>query len=326
MKAPTKIKRRNTMAELNNNQSTEIVVPEKKKKSSLKIVLFAALAVLVIAAGIFFIFPDHIDYFIAEKKFNSGEYEQARLAYWDLGDFKDSKQKVLLCHENIGDIYFEEGNYEDAVNLYLLAENTEKADKAYLAWAEYYVEYASYKNAIEKYEKITTMDVLENITEAEYLYLSAEKENHSVLQLEENYNRFKALADSGYKDSKEIFDKAYAWDAKVYLSNKADDYTYETMYKIKFNDIDSVKRSDKMYFTIYLQGGIPGESLELEFKASLPGGASKKESITLQNDEFMGWQLWYTSPSNAPTGNGTVKVYDKKTDKLLFTKKFKVTK
>ena len=306
-----------------------VIVPEdapKKKNKALKIVLLAVVAVMIIAAGVFFIFPEHIDYMIAEHKFNSGDYEKARLAYWDLGNFKDSEEKVLLCHEGIGDNYMAEGNYEDAAVSYDMAGNKEKRDEAYYKWAQYYVEYASYKNAIEKYEEITTRDVSEEIKEAEYLYFSSVKDDNDVLLVDENYFRFKALADSGYKDAKEIFDKAYAWDVKVYLSDEENDYTFETQYKINFNDKDSVSRKSKMYFAICLEGGVPGEELKMYYRIALPNAETKKETFTLCPGEYICPYFWYTSPSNAPTGNGTLKIYNAKTDKLLFTKKFKVTK
>lgn len=300
--------------------------PKKKKSPALKIAIFSAIAVAIILLGVFVIFPDHIDYMIAEHKFNSGDFENARLDYWDLGDFKDSQQKVLLCHEGIGDKLLEEGEYEDAVTSYSMAENDEKRDEAYYRWAEYFIEYGSYKNAIDKLNKITTKDVSSELTEAEYLYFSAEKDNDDILQLEENFTRFKALADSGYKDSKTIFDEAYAWDIKVYLSNKENDFSFESQYKINFNDTDKVSRKDKMYFTVCLEGGMPDEELEVYYKISFPDTPSKKESFSLCVGEYICPYFWYTSPSNAPTGSGTFRIYNAKTDKVLFTKKFTVTK
>ncbi|MBR6800626.1 MAG: hypothetical protein IKM61_02605 [Eubacteriaceae bacterium] len=289
----------------------------KKKNPAVKIALICLAALILVIGGVCVLMPDFVDYVFAGMSFNSGNYEKALVKYEEIPDYKDSAEKILLCHEGIGDKQMEEKNFGDAVISYKKAENTEKLDKAYLAWGDFYVENKSYYNAIDAYENITTMDMTEKLSEAYYLYFVANQNDYGVLHLPKNYIFFTALALDEYKDSKQLYEEAYSWKVEVRLQD-AEDASF-------YSDLDQVKRTKKMYFVVSAKGGHPGEVLKLKCKASIPGG-TQTYNLELAHDYYAKPILWYNSPSSAPTGNATFKVYNKETNDLLFTKKFKVTK
>ena len=289
-----------------------------KKKGGLKIALIAVLVFTLLIGSAFVFFPDHVDYFSAGLKFNSGKYEEAIEIYKGFDkDFLETEEKLIITYEALGDKQISEKRYGDAVISYKNAGNNEKLDNAYISWGDFYMENASYYNAIDAYESVKNIDVSGKIDEGYYQYFLEKKSDYNVLHIARNHDKFKELADKNYKDAKTVYDEAYKWKVKVFLRDKLEDSIT--------TDMDSVKRTKTMYFTVWVQGVKPGEEIKLRYKATIPGG-TLSEKFTLKHDYYVTPIIKYNSPSSAPTGKATFKIYNDKTDELLFTKEFKVPK
>ena len=90
-------------------------IKNKVKKISIAVLLFA------VAIGAFFIgikvLAPNIKYNSAEKLLESGQYDEAEAAFTELGDFKDSEEKIYECKYQKAMSLLSEGKIQDSYEL-----------------------------------------------------------------------------------------------------------------------------------------------------------------------------------------------------------------
>ena len=87
-------------------------------------VLICAIAVIAVVLGVggFFVYKNVIapgnKYSNAVEMASAGDYDGAISSFQELGDYKDSKEKVKECYYNKAEKLFESGSYSDAIGFY----------------------------------------------------------------------------------------------------------------------------------------------------------------------------------------------------------------
>lgn len=85
---------------------------EQRKRALHKAVAVIAALAAIVAAAVFFVVRPSVNYSAATNKFMNGEYESAKDEFSALGDYKDSKERALLCDVLID---LQAGSSEEAV-------------------------------------------------------------------------------------------------------------------------------------------------------------------------------------------------------------------
>lgn len=116
------------------------------------------------------------------------------------------------------------------------------------------------------------------------------------------YKYAKTLSDNNFKDSKKYYKELTAWHAEVVMNGSADSTTAAT----------SVSKYGNMYAHIKISGGPLDGSTSIKAVFTLPSGS--KVTVKFDNklkDGHSGWcYCYYNTPSRAPAGTCSVKIYD----------------
>lgn len=297
-------------------------------------------------------------YLEAKALKDAGEYKKAADIFASLGDYSDSKALAKESNYLYADSLLESGDYKNAVEAFELAGDYKEAP-AKLPEAKYlyacslvgssdlkdayklYKELGDYKDSAELYKKtcyqhglnmlekkmwgdaVDVFSKLDNyeeskskLKEAKYGYVLAHKNNSDML----TYRYLEELKEAKYKDSKEIYKSLYAWSVELVALN-TDENDYKTI-------LSSVSRKNKyLHFEFVVQGGPPGESINIIDKVYWPDGSVSKSDWYWENQRRGNTIVLYWD-DGFYTGTGTmkVKVYHKKTGDFLGEASIKITK
>jgi len=306
------------------NQSTATPIsPIKKQKvkksKKLKIALLIT-GIVAIVAVLFFVFAiPEINYQRANTLLNEDKYDAARLAFTDLGNYRDSEDMVDECTYQKACALLEEESYDSAIKLFkdlgsysnskdMLDECTyQKAcsliseisiDNYYSAKnmakeaIDLFEGLNGYKNSDDKINEVKYKVVSNHyfdIYEGEILY-----RNHDTTI----FDYLKELKSANYKDSANLYKKLYDWKIEVVAvnSSKDDDTT----------NPGTIKRNKPIYFHIELSGGEPNASVRISVKDSFPSGNSG--DFTFEKKWTDGYTGWYGWP-NGLSSTGILRCY-----------------
>lgn len=240
-----------------------------KKSKKLKIALLIT-GVVAFVAILFFVFAmPEINYQRASTLLNEDKYDAARLAFVDLGNYRNSEDMVDEC------------TYQKACSLI-----------SGISIDNYYSAKTTAKEAIDLFEGLNGYkNSNDKINEVKYKVVS----NHSSYIYEgEIYYRnndttifdyLRELKSHNYKDSANRYKKLYDWKIEVVAVNSSedDDTTNQT----------TIKRNTPIYFHIDLSGGEPNEEIRITVKSTLPNGNTTEYTFeTKWNTYSAGWYGW----------------------------------
>ena len=247
----------------------------------------------------------------------SGKYEKAIEKYEALGDYKDAKNRIWECWILMGDSFYENGDFQDAINAYETALDLkedgsihEKIRLCYIAIGDSYYNAGEFEKAIGVYTVASEIaagdDVVEKINAAKLGYVKAFQSDRTK-QVEAFLDE---LVEAGYPGAQELYDAYYAWHTSIIANTSEDDYS---------SDVDTVSRKSTVYFHATLSGGEPDESLRLYYEVSWPDGHT--EIYNLDSEWRAGDRITarfqYVIPIFGKEGKLTFTLYDRNTREAL---------
>lgn len=258
-----------------------------------------------------------IQYEEAIKLQESGKYEKAIDKFESLGDYKDCKEHIWECYISIGDRYYKNGEYEQAIKTYTTAMNLKESDriqtkirKCYIGIGNRYYENNEFENAIASYQTAMEMkdtDALqEKINQAKFGYVKA----YQSKRTEQVETYLAELMSIKYPGIQEIYDTYYAWHVKIIANNSEDDYS---------NDMETISRHDTAYFHATLSGGEPSEEIELYYEIAWPNGAKQIYELgsKWKSGSKITARFQYPIPLFGSEGKLTFTLYDKSNNEAL---------
>lgn len=242
-----------------------------KKSKKLKIALLIT-GIIAIVAVLSFVFAiPEINYQRANTLLNEDKYDAARLAFTNLGNYRDSEDMVDEC------------TYQKACSIMSIIDK----DLLYVFAKD------RAQDAIDLFESLNGYkNSDENIIEVKYRY--ALYNHYIVFDDGEIYYRnddttlfdyLKELKSIDYKDSANLYKKLYDWKIEVIAVNSSedDDTTNQT----------TIKKNTPIYFHIDLSGGEPNEEIRITVKSTLPNGDTTEYTFeTKWNTYSAGWYGW----------------------------------
>ena len=181
---------------------------------------------------------------------------------------------------------------------------------AYVAAGNYLKKDGDYVKAIEYYRKALKLDkdpsIKKKILACKYSYVEA-NQNVGGDRFVKYLNQ---LVGIGYEGAQSIYDAYYAWDASVVANNKADD---------AYTSMDSVDKSDTIYFHTTISGGPPDGTIQLYYQIIWPDGSADRKDIdsTYHSGSQITSRFQYPIPLLAKAGKMTFEVYNRGTHELL---------
>ena len=290
-----------------------------KKSKKLKIALLIT-GVVAIVAIFFFVFAiSEINYQRANTLLNEDKYDAARLAFIDLGNYRDSEDLVDECTYQKACSLLDNGSYDSAIKLFkelgnysnskdMLNECTYQKACSLISGISidnYYSAKTTAKEAIDLFEGLNGYkNSNDKINEVKYKVVS----NHHFYTYEgEIYYRnndttifdyLRELKSQNYEDSANRYKKLYDWKVEVVAVNSSedDDTTNQT----------TIKRNTPIYFHIDLSGGEPNEEIRITVKSTLPNGNTTEYTFETKWDTYSaGWYGW----SEGLYSTGTLRCY-----------------
>lgn len=246
-----------------------------------------------------------------------GKYEQAIEKYTELGDYKDSKKMIIKCWVLIGDRYYEDGEFQNAINAYETAMDLKKDDSlyekirlCYIGIGDQYFKDGEFEKAIGIYTVAAEIaagdDVVEKINAAKMGYVKA----YQADRTDQVETYLDDLVSAGYSGAQELYDAYYAWHVSIVANTSEDDYS---------SDVDTVSRTDTVYFHASLSGGEPSESIALYYEISWPDGRSEiydLDSNWKAGDKITA-RFQYAIPLFGKEGKLTFTLYDRNTKEAM---------
>lgn len=257
--------------------------PKEKKGNSKKIIIpiIAIVLIAAIAAVIVLVGLPLLKYQKANRLFAAGNYEGAISTFKELGDYKDSKQKIEMIKEaKRDDMYtsardlFDEGNYKDALDKFTelgdYKESAEFIKKCNYELAVEQLEYKNYDKALELFVAAETDAADKQFMECKYQFCLADKTNSSDV-----YAMLKELKEAKYKDAAKIMSERFKWSIKTVINTDSED--------AKTNET-TVDAEDMIYCHFTVDKGVEGETIKLKATYTWPGAEEKE--IDLGGKEF----------------------------------------
>ena len=284
------------------------------------IILIVLLLLLATGGGIAvykYLAAPAIQYEEAIKLQNSGKYEKAINKFESLGDYKDCKEHIWECYISIGDRYYDNGEFEKAIDTYNTAMKMKESDriqtkirKCHIGIGNRYYENGEFENAIASYQTAMEMkdtDALQDkINKCKFGYVKANQSKRT----EQVETYLAELMSIKYPGIQEIYDAYYAWHVKIIANTSEEDYS---------NDVETISRHDTAYFHAILSGGEPSEEIELYYEIAWPNGS--KQIYGLDSKWKTGSKITarfqYPIPLFGTEGKLTFTLYDKSTNEAL---------
>lgn len=255
-------------------------------------------------------------YHYAVELASSGDYDAAIEILKRVGEYDDSEALLNSYCLSSATEHYEAGEYEDALKYYTEINDYDKTSEMYLeSLYQVTLNDRNYKRAAETFgnELKGYKDSDSQRLEFMYKYATSWGQTNSLTM----YNFLKELALNGYKNSKELFDSIYSWNADIIVNDSESDTK---------TDMSSLSRYDMFYFHITLLGGEPGEMTCLRAVGHFPDGSSS--TVNFDGNWASGWTGWcyfyYNNPSFAPLGTFTLDLYDGNGN-LIATKDVRIT-
>ena len=189
------------------NQLTATKIPMQTKVTSgksrkiKKFLIISGIVAIIAVLCIAFAIPE-INYQRANGLLNEEKFDAARLAFEDLGNYRDSKEMINECLYQQACSLLDDGSYDSAISMF---------------------------NDLDGYKKSQ-----EKIKEAKYNYVLKHKNNDDS----KTYSYLKELKNADYKDSANIFKNLYEWKITVIAINSSE--TDETTNKTSISRYDAV--------------------------------------------------------------------------------------
>lgn len=303
--------------------SAPAIANGKKKKKQIILIISIIIMLLLVSIGGFFVYKylaaPAMKYEDAMQLQADGEYLKAIKKYEALGNYRDSENMIWECYICIGDNYFSEGNYTEAIETYNTAlglKDTkaihDKIWKCYVGIGDNYFNSGKYESAISTY--LDALDLKDSekvrgkINDAKFGYVKSNKSKGGSKF--ENY--MNELMEINYSGIREIYDEYYAWHITIMANNSESDFS---------TDMDTISRKDTAYFHITVRGGEPDEKINLFYEITWPNGA--RQVYDIDNEWGDGSQITarfqYPMPLFGKEGQLTFKLFDKSTQELLET-------
>lgn len=316
---PSKSNEKNNIVPLENNSATAHKKFRLGFKGKIAIAIIACLALIGVCGFAIYkhMAAPAMQYEEAQQLQADGKYEEAIEKYKALGDYKDSKNLIIKCWVLIGDRYYENGEFQDAINSYETAMDLKK-DKSlyekirlcYIGIGDQYYEEGEYEKAIGVYmvaaEIAAGDDVVDKINACKMGYVKKYQDDRT----EQVEAYLEELVSDDYPGAQEIYDAYYAWHVKIVANTSESDYS---------SDIDTASRSDTVYFHAMLSGGEPSESIALYYEISWPDG--RHEICDLDSNWKAGDKITarfqYAIPLFGKEGKLTFTLYDRNTQEAL---------
>lgn len=306
-----------------NQSSTMPINPIKKqrikKPKHLKITLIITGVVAILAVLFFVLAMPEINYQRANTLLNEDKYDAARLAFIDLGNYRDSEDMVDECTYQKAYSLLEQKSYDSAIKLFkelgnyrdskdMLDECTyQKACSliSEISIDNYYSANNTAKEAIDLFEGLNGYKNSDDkINEVKYKVVSYHyfytyegeiyyRNNDTTI-----FDYLRELKSQNYKDSANRYKKLYDWKVEVVAVNSSedDDTTNQT----------TIKRNTPIYFHIDLSGGEPNEEIRITVKSTLPNGNTSEYTFeTKWNTYSAGWYGW----TEGLYSTGTIRCY-----------------
>lgn len=294
--------------------------PLRKNFKARIIIAIAACLILIGGCGAviyYYMAAPAIQYQDAKELQAEGKYEKAIAKYKALGDYKDCENLIWECYCLMGDKYFEEGDFQKAIDTYNTAldlkEDETLHDKiwqCYLGIGDKYMADKNYEKAISTYYVAADLKdnetVQEKINAAKFGYVKAYQSDRTA-KVEEYMSDLMAVKYSGIQ---EIYDSYYAWHVSIVANTSENDYS---------TDVSSVSRKDTVYFHSTLSGGEPSEHIMLYYEVTWPNGVSQIYDLdsSWESGSKITARFQYPIPLFGKEGKLTFKLYDKSTNEQL---------
>ena len=205
-----------------------------------------------------------IKYNQAESLLNAGDYIEAKEAFSELGNYKDSISKIEECENaileskyNAALVLMNEKKYEDAITVFEEIDNyKDSKDQITLCMttlAENFVSAGDAANAIKWYEELGDK---ESANKVRYDYVQNNKDSSNLT----TYQYLKTLKANNYLDSVNIYKNLYRITGKLFFNE--DSYDTSTS-KTSINSYDSAGFHDG-YCHFILQGGPPEKEVKIK--------------------------------------------------------------
>ena len=281
---------------------------KKHKKTIVISTSISFLSVTFIVLSIFVIIPNS-QYNDAVSLMESGQYEDAIVAFEAMDGYKDSKQQIKNCETAIKEIAYKKAeqtytnkNYEQAYSLfYELLGYKDSLDRAHESASQVGKEALAKKNyekAIEWYSKAGKSDDVKNV---KYQYVLSHRNNDD----ETTFSYLSDLRKANYKNSGEIFSELYSWKIEFVAANSDPNSTQNKT---------TISKYDPVYIHFRLTGGTPNGSIKPYVKFTLPNGktGTYEWDYTCKDGDSL-WYGWaegiYTNPQYGQEGTLTVTFY-----------------
>ena len=305
------------------------VKPKKPHRRTKMIIAAIILFAMIIAAGAaiyVYLAEPAIKYEEALQLKNDGKYSEAIKKFEALGDYQDCGELIWECYISIGDAYYDDGKFTDAIDTYNIAMNLKESDlidkkirKCHIAIGDNYYKKKKYKKALAAYStaaEIENSDALEEkINAAKFGFVKANLSDGNSTALK----YMSELMKIDYPGIQEIYDDYYAWHINIVANTSEEDYS---------TDLDTASRKDTVYFHVSLSGGEPSEEIRLYYEISWPNGQSQiydLDSVWKDGSKITaGFQ--YPIPLFGREGDLVFKLYDKNTKELLGSDTVKLEK
>lgn len=174
------------------------------------------LLILLLALIIKFPLPSLIRYYSAEKMVEDKKYEEAIVAFKDLGEFLDSEEKLVQCYYNIGVNLYKKNNFIDAKSVFFKIDGYEDSES--------YIEKCD-SNLYDKAKALYKTKKYKSAREAFFIIIDYKDSRSYIKKCENKVNR------------KEKYQQA------MRLYKKGMYYSASSL----FNSLGKYKNSKKMY-------------------------------------------------------------------------------
>ena len=132
------------------------------------------------------------------------------------------------------------------------------------------------------------------IKEAKYAYVTYNRDRTNA----KTYEFLNDLVSMGYKDSGTIYNDLYDWNIEVFAIN--------TSAKDEQSNRVSLSVYDSVYFHFKVNGGYPGEKINVSLVATYPNGTTSEMETKEFHDGYVGYYGWasgiYTVPAYGERG------------------------
>lgn len=283
-----------------------------KRARKRKITVITIISIILALTALIIINFSNIEYILAGKLLEAKQYENAISLYSELGDFKDSADKVKQSNYLWGCDLLNEKEYDSAVHKFYRAENysdsAEKLKQSYylLACEEY--DKGDYEYAIVDFGYSDNYkDSAEKIKLAKYGYIIHNQDSSD----DTTYKYLNELKAIGYKDTNALYNDLYSWKAQI--------FSVSTSRNNNYGIIKSVYHTTSyLSFKFKLTGGTPGQKTTFTHTIKWPDGSVSKSDWDWEyrgDGDDLGFH-WDDGIDSSP-GNMVVSIYEKSTGKYI---------